>query len=103
MSQAKYTRNSLGKAKMEDYTPISTLLAVKNTSSPNDNQLVNASEYRAIVGSLQYLTFSHPDITYAVNRVCQQFQNPTKADLKAVKCILRYLKGTLDYRLRFFS
>jgi histone deacetylase 1/2 len=30
----------------------------------------DATEYRSIVGCLQYLTITRPDISYAVNRVC---------------------------------
>ena len=78
-------------------------MAVKEVISPTDCEPVNPTEYRTLVGSLQYLTFSRPDITHAVNRVCQHFQNPTKADLRAVKRILCYLKGTLDFGLRYLS
>ncbi|KAL9415390.1 hypothetical protein AB3S75_043642 [Citrus x aurantiifolia] len=88
---------------MENCTLISTPMAVKEVISPTDHEPVNRTEYRTLVGSLQYLTFSRPDITHAVNRVCQHFQNPTKADLRAVKRILRYLKGTLDFGLRYLS
>ncbi|KAK9187228.1 hypothetical protein WN944_018620 [Citrus x changshan-huyou] len=103
LSQAKYTTDLLAKAKMENCTPISTPMAVKEVISPTDREPVNPTEYRTLVGSLQYLTFSRPDITHAVNHVCQHFQNPTKADLRAIKRILRYLKGTLDFGLRYLS
>ena len=103
MSQAKYTTDLLANAKMENCTPISTPMVVKEVISLTDREPVNPTEYRTLVGSLQYLTFSRPDITHAVNRVCQHFQNPTKADLRAVKRILCYLKGTLDFGLRYLS
>ncbi|KAL5756791.1 hypothetical protein ACOSP7_021222 [Xanthoceras sorbifolium] len=38
--------------------------------------VVDATEYRSIVGTLQYVTITHPDIAYSVNRVCQFMQNP---------------------------
>jgi hypothetical protein len=69
----------------------------------DDNDHVDPTEYRRICGSLQYLTFTRPDITHAVNLVCQHFQTPTKKDLRAVKRILRYIKGTLTHGLRFLS
>lgn len=42
-----------------------------------------------------------PDITYAVNRICQYMHSPTLRHWQAVKRILRYLNGTLDHCLNF--
>jgi hypothetical protein len=58
-----------------------------------------ASKYRSIVGGLQYLTLTRPDISFAVNRVCQFLHSPTDLHMAAVKRILRYVQGTLDVRL----
>ena len=49
------------------------------------------------MGALQYLTFTHPDICFAVNRVYQFMHTPTDFHCITVKCILRYLKGTTSY------
>jgi len=46
------------------------------------------------VGALQYLTFTHPDICFVVNKVCQCMHTPTDSHWAAIKHILRYLKGT---------
>jgi hypothetical protein len=48
---------------------------------------------------LQYLTFTRSDIAYAVQQVCLHMHDPHESHLTAVKCILRYLKGTLDHGL----
>ncbi|KAL5821817.1 hypothetical protein ACOSQ3_023699 [Xanthoceras sorbifolium] len=32
--------------------------------------LSNATEYRSVVGALQYATITRPDISYSLNRVC---------------------------------
>lgn len=37
----------------------------------NDTPLSNTIEYRSIVGTLQYLTLTRPNIYYVVNQVCQ--------------------------------
>ncbi|XP_051202123.1 uncharacterized mitochondrial protein AtMg00810-like [Lolium perenne] len=57
--------------------------------------------YRSIVGGLQYLTLARPDISFAVNKVCQFLSQPSEIHWEAVKRILRYVKGTLDTRLKF--
>ncbi|KAH9656592.1 retrovirus-related pol polyprotein from transposon RE1 [Citrus sinensis] len=103
LSHAKYAKDLLDKTKMQDSTVVATPMAVKEVPRFNDPQPVNATEYRQIVGSFQYLTFTRPDIKHAVNKVCQKFQQPTKANLQAVKRILRYLKGTLNFGLRYLK
>jgi len=58
-------------------------------------------QYRSIVGALQYLTFTRPDIAFSVNQACQFMHNPMHSHVVAVKRILRYLKGILDVGLHF--
>jgi hypothetical protein len=57
--------------------------------------LSDATQYRSIVGALQYLTITRPYICYAVNQVCQFMRALTTVDLQAVKRILRYQKDSL--------
>ncbi|XP_022154960.1 uncharacterized protein LOC111022103 [Momordica charantia] len=88
ITQEKYAKEILNKANMLEATQFSTPIAISNSLSPNDHEKVDATEYRSVVGSLQYLTLTRPDIQFAVNKVCQHRQEPTLKDLKAVKCIL---------------
>jgi hypothetical protein len=101
ISQTKYAHDLLKRANMLDASKINTPISPKPNQLPDDNKLVDATEYRRLCGSLQYLTFTRPDLTHAVNLVCQHFQNPTQKDLRAVKRILRYIKGTLTHGLRY--
>ena len=56
--------------------------------------------YREAVGSLIYaMTCSRPDTRWIVTRLSQYLTIPTKEHWVAVKYVLRYLKGTLDYSL----
>jgi hypothetical protein len=56
--------------------------------------------YANAVGSLMYaMMCTRPDICYAVGLVSKFQSNPGLAHWKAVKRILRYLKGTMDYVL----
>jgi histone deacetylase 1/2 len=59
----------------------------------------DATTYRSIVGGLQYLTLTRPDLSFAINRVCQFLHSPTEEHWAAVKRILRYINGTLDHGL----
>jgi hypothetical protein len=69
--------------------------------------------HRSMVGGLQYLTLSWPDISFVVNQVCQFMHNPRSSHLQVVKRILWYIKGTVeqgpmfhqsdDFTLRSFS
>ena len=57
------------------------------------------TQYRAMIGSLLYLTASRPDIMFAVC-LCARFQScPKESHLKAVKRILKYIKGTQNLGL----
>lgn len=35
------------------------------------------TQYKSIIGALQYLTLTRPDKLYSVNKVCQFLQSPT--------------------------
>lgn len=62
-----------------------------------DEELVNPTEYISIVGSLRYLAYTRPDITFVVGVVSRFMEKPTINHLKAVKGILRYVKGTMNH------
>ena len=60
----------------------------------------DSTRYRSVVGALQYLTLTRPDISFPVNKVCQFLQSPTTDHWTAVKRILRYLQHTLGTGLK---
>lgn len=57
--------------------------------------------YQQLVGSLIYLTLTHPDIPYLVGVVSRYINNPKKPHLDAVKYILRYVKGTINFGILY--
>jgi hypothetical protein len=63
------------------------------------SELVDATLYRQIIGSLMYLTNTREDICFAVNTLSQYLVEPIHVHLVAAKHVRRYLKGTLDYGL----
>ncbi|XP_042958098.1 uncharacterized mitochondrial protein AtMg00810-like [Carya illinoinensis] len=63
----------------------------------------NSTLYRSIVGALQYLVITRPELAYSVNTICQHMHSPSDEHFRAVKCILRYVKGTLHFGLNLYS
>ena len=54
-----------------------------------------------MIGSLMYLTNTRPDICFAMNTLNQLLTDPRHVHLIARKHFLRYLKGTVDYGLKY--
>ena len=87
------------------------MLKCKTTTTPMsttdkitavDGELLSsedATEYRSIVGGLQYLTITRPDISFAVNRVCQYLHAPHDTHWSVVKRILCYVRLIVSYGL----
>ncbi|CAH9127456.1 unnamed protein product [Cuscuta epithymum] len=100
LTQRQYILHILESCKMhgakEATTPMCTksLLSLTDGTSPAD-----ATQYRRTLGLLQYLSFTQPDISFAVNRLSEFMHAPTETHWQGVKRILRYLKGTLDHGL----
>ncbi|RVW77085.1 Retrovirus-related Pol polyprotein from transposon RE1 [Vitis vinifera] len=87
---------------LKDLGPLSYFLGVEvvphrlTISLTSGTPLSDPTPYRAAVGSLQYLSLTRPDISFAVNRMAQFMHQPTSEHWVLVKRILRYLCGTLD-------
>ena len=63
--------------------------------------LVDATMYHQMIGSLMYLTNTRPDMCFAVNTLCQFLTDPRHVHLMGPKHAVRYLKGTVDYGLKY--
>nr|KYP76375.1 Retrovirus-related Pol polyprotein from transposon TNT 1-94 [Cajanus cajan] len=95
LTQTKYINDLLKRANMVTAKPVKTPMtaSLKLTNSDKD-PCENPSLYSSIVGSLQYLTITRPEISFSVNKVCQFMQELKATHWQAVKRILRYLCGT---------
>jgi hypothetical protein len=106
MTQKKYSEDLLRRAGMLQCKPALTPMSVTDPLTSDGGTLLSAedaTEYRSVVGGLQYLTLTRPDISYAVNRVCQYLHSPRDTHWTAVKRILRYVRHTASYGLRLSS
>ena len=80
-------------------TPVDTKPKLSATSSTSFEDL---TLYRSLAGALQYLTFTRPDITYAVQHVCLFMHDPKDEHMHALKRILCYIQGTIDHGLHLY-
>ncbi|KAI0522814.1 hypothetical protein KFK09_005199 [Dendrobium nobile] len=71
----------------------------KPAVSPEDPPCFTTNTYRKIIGSLQYLTLTRPDIAYAVNVLSQHMHDPANHHTLLLKKLLRYIKGTAEFGL----
>jgi histone deacetylase 1/2 len=102
LSQSKYARDILSRVGMSNCKPSSTPLPATEKLSRFEGEPLgvdDSTRYRSIVGALQYLTLTRPDLAFAVNKVCQFLHAPTSIHWVSVKRILRYVKLTVDLGL----
>ncbi|KAE8719109.1 hypothetical protein F3Y22_tig00109972pilonHSYRG00023 [Hibiscus syriacus] len=84
-------------------------LASPFTGKPRDIHLfenkgssVLQIEYAKVIGSLMFLmNYTRPDIAYAVSILIRYTHNPSGDHWFALRHSLKYLKGTMDWRLEF--
>ncbi|KAK1432520.1 hypothetical protein QVD17_09417 [Tagetes erecta] len=101
LTQAKYAKDILVRAQLYDSKPIHTPLAPHESFSAMGVPFSDPTLYRSLVGALQYLTIMRPDLSYAVNQLSQFLHSPTIDHYRAVKRLLRYVKGTLSFGLTY--
>jgi len=102
VTQTRYLLSLLQKFELAGAKPVSTHIASSTSLTVGEGTLLSDSTYyRRLVGSLQYLTLTRPDISYAVHNVCQFMHHPHDSHLIAVKRVFQYLKGTLNIGLHF--
>ncbi|KAJ9560701.1 hypothetical protein OSB04_005861 [Centaurea solstitialis] len=99
LSQSAFAQEILTRADMVSCNPCSTPADTKTKLAVDGEPVPDPTLYRSLAGALQYLTFTRPDIAYAVQQVCLFMHDPRIPHLNALKRILRYLKRTLSHGL----
>ncbi|XP_028072319.1 uncharacterized protein LOC114274560 [Camellia sinensis] len=102
LSQHKYASEILLKAGMANCKPCNSPSSVKpSLSSDSHIPFSQPKLYRSIVGSLQYLMITRPDLSLSVNQACQHMHAPTVGHFASIKRLLRFIQGTLTHGLTF--
>ena len=104
ISQKSYLQEVLERFGMQDCRPVATPVEAekKFVRGTEEDEKCNVSTYQSAIGSLNYAAIAtRPDLSLAVGMLSQFMQSPTQDQWTAVKRILRYVKGTLDFGLQF--
>ena len=99
LSQHQYMLDILDRAGMANCKPCFTPVDINPKLSADGAPIADPTDFRSLAGALQYLTFTRPDIAYAVQQVCLHMHDPREPHLAALKRILRYVRGTLELGL----
>ena len=104
LHQTRYIVDVLKRFGMMDSHPVSTPFdhhVVLSACAGADDAEFNGP-YQQAIGCLMYaMVLTRDDITYAVTKCAQYSKKPRLSHWSAVKRVMRYLRGTLDYGIRF--
>ncbi|GJT69884.1 ribonuclease H-like domain-containing protein [Tanacetum coccineum] len=103
LSQTKYATEILEQAQMLNCNPCRTPIDTEKKLGPEGSPVTDPTLYRSFAGSLQYLTFTRPDLSYAVKQLCFYMHGPRESHLNAMKRVLCYLRGTTDLGLQLLQ
>ena len=111
LSQSGYLKKVLEVFGMQDSKPVNTpvlahyiLSSVKEDLPKEEAAYIKKVPYSNVVGSLMYAIISiRPDMAYGVSLVSRFMSKPSKDHWKAVKWLMRYIKGSLSVGLVYES
>jgi hypothetical protein len=100
IKQSSYAKRILSQFGMGDCNPAKIPMdpGIK-LHQDKSGEPMDATEYRKMVGCLRYLLHTRPDLAYSVGMTSRFMKRPTVMHMRAIKQILRYLKGTIEMGL----
>ena len=102
LRQTHYAKRILELGGMDGCNPAHTPMEERLRLSRNNTAAeVDPTHYRHLIGSLRYLVHTRPEPAFAIGYVSRFMEWPTVEHQAAVKRILRYIAGTLDFGLHF--
>lgn len=102
LSQSRYIETVLKKFHMSECNPVKTPMECNLQIKRDNNNIVTDKPFRQLISCLSYIAnMTRPDICYSVSRL-SQFQDCASDQMyEYLKRILRYLKRTVGYSLRY--
>ena len=109
-NQGDYYEISLADHYTTELLEEANMLNCNPAPAPGNNTLKATSEmeqelnkeehaaYRRMVGKLQWMTYTRPDIGFATKELARVLTQPTTADQQKLKHLLRYITGTQHYK-----
>lgn len=74
LAQTQYFGNLLKTYDMEHLRPTNTSMVANQSLHSDEEPIHNATDYRRIISSLQYMVLTRPDIQFAVNRLLRSWR-----------------------------
>ncbi|XP_022883821.1 uncharacterized protein LOC111400656 [Olea europaea var. sylvestris] len=99
LSQSTYALDIIKRAQMEGRKPMNTQISPKYKHLDDVTPFHDPTHYHSLVGALQYLTFTRPDLSFSVNFVLQFMHSPMQGHYQLVNRIIRYVHGTITFGL----
>ncbi|XP_019460008.1 PREDICTED: uncharacterized protein LOC109359768 [Lupinus angustifolius] len=102
MHQRKYLLEVLNKFNMINCNPSKTPAEMNlRLGNCEEEEVVDATVFRQIVGNLRYICHIRPEISFSVGVTSRFMSNPKKSHMLASKRVLRYLKGKMNFGIVF--
>eukprot|EP00253_Pinus_taeda_P015940 PITA_15940 len=104
LSQKKYIGDLLNRFGITECNPLTTPMEQNlKLTSIEGKEFENATNYRQLVGSLNYVTTTIPDISFAIGILSRFMQKPCEGHWSTAKRVLKYLKGTQDFGIKYYT